>query len=111
MIELTKTVADGVAVVHCTGRLNMAEAPQLKQMVDTVVAEGAPRVVVDLSGTPFVDSSGLGALIGGLKTARQAGGDLRIAGAGEQILAVLGLTNLDRILRPYATVEDARSEW
>ena len=111
MIELTKSVTDGVAVIHCSGRLNMTEAPRLKQMVDTVVADDAPRIVVDLTGTPFVDSSGLGALIGGLKSARQAGGDLRIAGAGEQVLAVLGLTNLDRILRPYATVEDARSEW
>lgn len=111
MIELTKSVTNGVAVIHCTGRLNMTQAPRLKQMVDTVVAADAARVVVDLTHTPFVDSSGLGALVGGLKTARQAGGDLRIAGAGEQVLAVLGLTNLDRILRPYATVEDARSEW
>lgn len=111
MIELTKSVKDGVAVIHCTGRLNMTDAPRLKQRVDAIVAEGLPRIVVDLTGVPFVDSSGLGALISGLKTARQAGGDLRIAGAGEQILAVLGLTNLDRILRPHATIEDARGEW
>lgn len=111
MMDLTKSIRDGVAIVSCTGRLNMTEAPRLKQMVDSIVADSVSRIVVDLTDAPFVDSSGLGALIGGLKTARQAGGDLRIAGAGEQILAVLGLTNLDRILRPYATVEDARGEW
>jgi len=111
VLDLTKLVRDGVAVVSCVGRLNMTEAPRLKQMVDSIVADDVSRIVVDLTETPFVDSSGLGALIGGLKTARQAGGDLRIAGAGEQVLAVLGLTNLDRILRPYATVEDARGEW
>ena len=110
-MDLTKSVRDGVAVVKCVGRLNMTEASRLRQMVDSIVADDVSRIVVDLTEAPFVDSSGLGALIGGLKTARQAGGDLRIAGAGEQVLAVLGLTNLDRILRPYATVEDARGEW
>jgi len=58
-----------------------------------------------------VDSSGLGALIGGLKTARQADGDLRIAAPTEQVATVLGLTNLDRVLRPFATVEDAVRGW
>ncbi len=111
MIELTNSVSDGVAVIHCTGRLNMKAAPHLKKRVDAIVAEGLPRIVVDLTGVPFVDSSGLGALIGGLKTARLAGGDLRIACAGDQILAVPALTNLDRILRPHATIEDARGEW
>lgn len=110
-MDLTKSVRDGVAVVRCAGRLNMTEASRFRQMVDSIVADDVSRIVVDLTEAPFVDSSGLGALIGGLKTARQAGGDLRIAGAGEQVLAVLGLTNLDRILRPYATVEDARGEW
>jgi anti-sigma B factor antagonist len=111
MIELTRTQADDVAVVGCAGRLNMTAAPRLKQLLDEIVAEGGRKVVVDLTPTIFVDSSGLGALIGGLKTARQAGGDLRIAGAGEQVLAVLRLTNLDRILRPYPDVEEARSDW
>jgi anti-sigma B factor antagonist len=54
-----------------------------------------------------MDSSGLGALISGLKTARQAGGDLRIAGAGPQVEAVLDLTNLKRVLRPRPDVASA----
>lgn len=72
---------------------------------------GKPRIVVDLSAVDFIDSSGLGALIGGLKAARQEGGDLRIACAGDQVKAVLKLTNLDRILAPYGTVEEARHDW
>ena len=66
---------------------------------------------VDLGPTTFIDSSGLGALVSGLKTCRQAGGDLRIAAAGEQVRTVLKLTNLDRILRTHDTVEDARRDW
>lgn len=111
MTELGKSIEDGVAVLSCPGRLNMSAAPRFKQLVDDVVGEGASRVVVDLSETTFVDSSGLGAMVGGLKTARQAGGDLRIAGAGEQVRTVLSLTNLDRILKAYPTVEEARHGW
>lgn len=59
----------------------------------------------------FIDSSGLGALVAGLKKTRQAAGDLRIAGANEQALMVLGLTNLDRVMRPHETVEDALDGW
>lgn len=101
----------GVTVVRAPDRLDMVAAPRLKQLVDRTVREGDGRVVVDLGGTSFVDSSGLGALIGGLKTARQAGGDLRIAAAGEQVTTVLRLTNLDRILKPHPGVEDATRGW
>lgn len=100
-----------VTVVHCDGRLTMVAAPALKSAIDSTVEAGTPQVVVDLSQTSFVDSSGLGALVAGLKKARQAGGDLRIAGPGEQVRTVLGLTNLDRILRPYDSVEAATGGW
>jgi anti-sigma B factor antagonist len=100
----------GVAVLRCRGRLNMATASRLTEAIGGCV-DGSPRLVVDLTETAFVDSSGLGALISGLKRARQAGGDLRIAGAGEQVLTVLSLTNLDRVLKPYPSVEEASRAW
>lgn len=107
----TSTLSSDVAVVACDGRLNMVAAPHLASLLKETVDAGHPRVVIDLEATTFVDSSGLGALVGGLKQARLAGGDLRIARAGEQVLTVLNLTNLDRILRPYPTVEDATHGW
>jgi anti-sigma B factor antagonist len=96
-----------VAVIRVDGRLNMVTAGQLKDTVTQAVEDGRQRLVVDLTKATFMDSSGLGALIGALKVARQAGGDLRIAGANEQVLMVLQLSNMDRILRPYETPESA----
>ena len=93
------------------GKFNLVAAPPLKARIDDLVASGKARLVVDLHAVDFIDSSGLGALIGGLKSARQQGGDLRIAAAGDQVRAVLKLTNLDRILAPYATVEEATRGW
>lgn len=98
---------NGAAVIRTIGRLNMVAAPRLRALVtDTVTREGRSRVVIDLSDTDFIDSSGLGALIAGLKTARTAGGDLRIAAAPSQVMTVLELTNLNRVLRPYPTVAE-----
>lgn len=107
----TSELAAGAALIRLEGRLNMVSAPRLKATVDKVVEDGTTRVAVDLSKVVFMDSSGLGALIGGLKKARQAGGDLRIAGANDQVSTVLRLTNLDRVLRSYDTVESATDGW
>ncbi|SDO34021.1 anti-sigma-factor antagonist [Nakamurella panacisegetis] len=98
----------GAAVIRPCGRLNMTAAPELRDLVATAVREqGRSHVVVDLTATDFIDSSGLGSLIGGLKAARSAGGDLRIACPTTQVRLVLELTNMLRILRPYETVQDA----
>ena len=103
----TRTSAAGVLVVCPTGRLNMVAAPDLRGQLHSLVREGNSRLVVDLSGVDSIDSSGLGALISGLKVARQAGGDLRIAAPGEQAVAVLELTNLNRVLKSYDHADSA----
>lgn len=103
----TEPVDDDAVVIRPRGRLNLLTAPRLREVVARTVAEGRATVVVDLAGTEFMDSSGLGALVAGLKSARQAGGDLRIACLTPQVQMVVKLTNLDRVLRPYGSVEDA----
>lgn len=108
MIEFSTEVVDDVsAVIRPQGRLNLLAAPRLREVVAQSVQQGRANIVVDLSDTTFVDSSGLGALVAGLKSARQGGGTLRIARPTSQVEMVLRLTNLDRVLRPYASVEDA----
>lgn len=97
----------GHTVVGLTGRLDLAEAPEVREVVAEVVAGGARRVVLDLGGVEFMDSSGLGALIGCLKVARRAGGDLRIARVGPRVGMVLELTSMHRVLPPYASPERA----
>ena len=110
-MEITSYIAEEATVLACTGRLNMVSANHLREAVRGVVADGATRVVVDLAETTFIDSSGLGALIAGLKETRQVGGDLRIAAAGEQVRTVLRLTSLDQVLKPYDDVATARQGW
>lgn len=103
----TRSTGHGAVVITPQGRLNMIAAPRLREQVHQLVGAGSSRIVVDLSETEFVDSSGLGALVSGLKTARQAGGDLRIAAPTDQVTTVLELTNLNRVLRVHADAETA----
>ena len=91
----TSTIGDAT-VLSCDGRLTMVAAPTLRSAIDDAVSDGRVRVVVDLAGTSFVDSSGLGALVAGLKRTRQAGGDLVIVCASDRLRARFAVTGLDR---------------
>ncbi|MCS5729839.1 STAS domain-containing protein [Herbiconiux moechotypicola] len=71
------------------------------------IEAGRTSVVVDLGAVTFMDSSGLGAVVGCLKTARQAGGDLRIAAPNEQVMMILRLSNLDRAFKAHESPEVA----
>lgn len=101
------TPSDHAAVLHFEGRLDLATAAEVKKAILEAVDGGRPQVVVDLKAVPFIDSSGLGALIGGLRAARTAGGDLRIANPGPQARMILELTTLDRVLATHDTIEAA----
>lgn len=99
--------ADDGTILAISGRLDYVSAPELREAITRAVHEGNTRLILDLRRVPFIDSSGLGALVGGLKQARDAGGDLRIARPLPEVLDILALMRLDRILEPYETLADA----
>ncbi len=109
MTTFVSETVGSTLLVRPVGRLDLVAAPELREIVATSVAGGINQVIVDLHEVDFLDSSGLGALVTGLKTARQAGGNLRIARAPEQALIVLDLTMMQQILHPFASVEEAMS--
>jgi anti-sigma B factor antagonist len=96
-----------VVVLRPRGRLTAGDAPELRAVVADLVEQGRTKLVVDLEETTFLDSSGLGALIAGLRATRTAGGDLTIARPTGQVLDVLTLTTMIRVLPPHETVADA----
>jgi anti-sigma B factor antagonist len=96
-----------VTVIRFDGRLDFLSAGDVRSRFSEAVLAGGRRLVVDLAKVTFIDSSGLGALVGGLKAARQAGGDLRIASPSAQAQSLLKLTSLDQVFRAHPTVDDA----
>lgn len=95
------------SVLKVSGRVDLVSAGRLRRVVEEAIDGGRRSLVVDLGEVPFVDSSGVGALVGALKLTRQVGGELRIAAVAPTVRDVLRLTTVDRILRPYDTVDEA----
>lgn len=107
---LTRALDCGVTVFAPDGRLNATVAARIRQALEDLVEAGSTRIVVDMAAVEAIDSSGLGALISGLKAARRAGGDLRLVSPAEQVIAVLEMTNLHRVLAVCDSAEGAFSE-
>jgi len=103
----TRQVDGGATIVAPTGRLDVAGAPALKDAISEALKNGQPRVVLDMEGVSFVDSTGLGSVIAALKQIRSSQGDLRLAAPNQQVRVVLELTTLDRVFPYYSTVEEA----
>jgi anti-sigma B factor antagonist len=106
---LQTSETDDWTILAAKGEVDLYTAPRLKDELARLAGSGRARVTVDLGDVEFLDSTGLGVLISGLKRCREAGGDLRLASPREPILKVLSITGLDRVFPIHETVEDATS--
>ena len=100
-LGLDVTEHDGVSVVEVRGEVDVSTAPRLRQALMELAAEGRCDVVVVLDGVEFLDSTGLGVLVSGLKRFRTMGGDLILVCTRPRLLRVLELTRLDRAFAVY----------
>ena len=103
----TKLTSPGATLLFAPGPLNFPDVDRLRQQLTSLVEAGAVHVVVDLSGIDAIDSSGIGALISGLKAAKSAGGDLRLVAPTPAVASVLDMMNLDTVLTAHDSHEDA----
>lgn len=83
------------------------DAVRLNEQLHDLIEKDQTNVVVNLSKVKFMNSSGLGMLIGGLTTMRKAGGDLRIANATDKIESLLVITKLITVFKHYKTLDEA----
>jgi anti-sigma B factor antagonist len=104
----TRTVA-GHRVLEVSGEIDVYTAPQLRERLIALVEDGARQVVVDLSRVEFLDSTGLGVLVGALKRLRGVNGDLALVCAQERLLKIFRITGLDRVFTIRDSVDAATS--
>ncbi|HET7398714.1 MAG TPA: STAS domain-containing protein [Intrasporangium sp.] len=94
-------------VVHLEGEIDVYTAPRVRDKLDEQIREGRTDLVVDLTDVTFIDSTGLGVLVGRLKHIRLLGGSLRLVGSDDRVLKVFSITGLDKVFEIYPTLEDA----
>ena len=95
------------SVIAVFGEVDVASVPRLREQLHSLVAEGRNRIVVDLDGVGFLDSTGLGVLVGALKRTRAHGGSLGLVCNQPQIRKVFEVTRLTRVFDLYPTVGEA----
>jgi anti-sigma B factor antagonist len=94
-------------VLSVSGEVDVATAPLLRERVVGLVSDGVDKLVIDLDGVDFLDSTGLGVLVGALKRVRSHDGDLRLACSRPRILKVFEITDLTKVFPIGASVEEA----
>jgi anti-sigma B factor antagonist len=96
---------DGYTICRPAGELDAFTVHQFRQALAEMAS--SRHLVIDLSGVPFVDSAGLGALIGGIRRVREMGGTVVVACSRRTLASLLHTTGIDRIVTVTATVEEA----
>ena len=98
----------GVTVVSVLEtRIDATSSDEFKQAVAACVDGGASRVVLDLTSVTFIDSTGLGALVGGLKRVSSKGGRVIVAGLQPAVSSLFKLTAMDKVFEVSATTLEA----
>ena len=102
-----KSVSSTVNIVSFNGALNARSAEEAKQTFRDLIEQGVNQVIVDLQEVPFIDSSGLAALVSGLKTLGGESANLKLAAPQSQARLLFELTMFDRVFEIHDSVEDA----
>ena len=105
MLDIQLENGDGYVICRPVGELDAFTVSQFRQSLAELASN--PRILIDMSGVPFVDSAGLGALIGGIRRARELGGDVAVACNRPTLTRLLHTTGFDRIVTVTETVESA----
>ena len=97
----------GWTVVSLYGELDVATAPTLREQLIGLVNDGHTRLVLDLDGIDFLDSTGLGTIIGALRRTRTHGGDLRLVSTETRVTRLFEITGLDKAVPLLSSLDDA----
>ena len=109
-MELTLNVHSeppGFTVIEVGGEIDVYTAPKLKERLVSLVESGSYQLIVDMESVEFLDSTGLGVLVGGLKRARAQEGWIDLVCTQSRILRIFRITGLNRVFSIYDTVREA----
>lgn len=106
-LMITTRTVDPFEVIEIGGEIDVYTAPRLREAIVAAVEEGHHRLIIDVQKVDFLDSTGLGVLVGALKRVRADDGSLDIVCTHERILKIFEITGLDKVFGLHASVEDA----
>jgi anti-sigma B factor antagonist len=106
-LKMEKRRVDAVSVVSCHGRIMFGdEANALRDFLKQTLSE-TPRMVLNLAGVTYIDSGGLGTLVGVYSSARATGAEIKLTGLGQRLRDVLSITKLATVFEVFDTEQEA----
>ena len=99
--------AGDCAVLQVTGEVDVYTAPMLRERIREIAAKGAVHLIADLGQVDFLDSTGLGVLVGALKRLREDGGSLALVITTPRLLRIFQITGLTKALAVWPSAADA----
>jgi anti-sigma B factor antagonist len=109
-LEVETEERGGATVLSLRGEIDVYTAPRLRQAIVDLVDAGSFRLVVDMEKVDFLDSTGLGVLVEGLKRVKNRNGSLSIVATQDKILKIFDITGLNKAFAIHASVDDAVKE-
>jgi len=106
-VSVTSRPSGERSVVHVSGEVDVYTAPMLREELAALIDAEHANLVVDLAEVSFMDSTGLGVLVGALKKIKTLGGELRLVIDQEKVLKVFRITALTQVFPIYATLDEA----
>jgi anti-sigma B factor antagonist len=106
-LKLDHRNQDGIEIVDVEGEIDVYTAPRLRELLIELVTDGHHRLVVNMEKVEFLDSTGLGVLVGGLKRVRAHDGSLDLVCTQERILKIFRITGLTKVFEISSTVDEA----
>jgi anti-sigma B factor antagonist len=106
-VTVTSRTSGARTVVQVTGEIDVYTAPLLREELASLIDGEHSELVVDLTGVGFMDSTGLGVLVGALKKVRTIGGDLQLVINSEKVLKVFRITALTQVFTIHETLDAA----
>lgn len=98
---------DSYSLVDVKGEIDVYTAPKLREKLIELVSEGSYDVVVNLEGVDFLDSTGLGVLVGALKRVKAHDGSLSLVCTQDKILKIFKITGLTKVFPIHSSVDEA----
>jgi anti-sigma B factor antagonist len=106
-LTLATSEVDGATIIAVGGEIDVYTAPKLRDKITELVADGVYDLIVDMEAVEFLDSTGLGVLVGGLKRVRAHEGSLRLVCNQERILKIFRITGLTKVFPIHASLQEA----
>ena len=106
-LALTARSVAGRTVLEVGGEIDVYTAPSLREKIISLVDAGTTMLIVDLTHVEFLDSTGLGVLVGALRRMRSVSGSFSVVCDQERLLKIFRITALDSVLTIYDSVESA----